>query len=58
MKFYCPSCGKVVIVDKTTIELFQSFFAKSLLVESLSFLCDGCGDRILNNYRDIHGIGV
>jgi len=58
MNFSCPNCGKIHFIGKPSINLFRSFFSLLLEKSTVSFLCDECGDRILNGYKDTYGIGV
>ena len=60
MKIPCPECGQPVIVGAQTISLAQYLFAKCATVGGvwLKFLCDNCGKKVLDGYRDTYGIGV
>ena len=59
MNFGCPNCSNVTSISKLTISLFMSLFRKvNENGRSIMFLCDNCGNKILSNYRDTHGIGV
>ncbi len=59
MNFQCPACSNVTPINKLTVALFMSLFRKvNESGKSILFLCDGCGNHILSNYRDTYGIGV
>lgn len=57
MRYYCY-CGHITFLEQASAMLISSLFKNLLDKKALHVLCDECGRRILNEYRDTYGIGI
>ena len=58
MECFCPYCGFAIHIPEVTATLVLGLFGRVPGVVVIGFICDACGEKIKNSYRDEHGIGI